>query len=44
MLDIGIIKNGTERVLRCECGRVELSYNGVRKKITPHFIQLLIIN
>lgn len=32
MLDIGIIKTGTETILRCECGRVELSYNGVRKK------------
>lgn len=32
MLNIGIIKTGIERILRCECGRVELSYNGVRKK------------
>ena len=32
MLDIGIIKSGTERILRCDCGKVELSHNGVRKK------------
>lgn len=32
MLDVGIIKEANERILRCHCGRVELSQKGIRIK------------
>ena len=32
MLSKGIVKTGTERIIRCDCGKVELSANGIRKK------------
>lgn len=32
MIDIGIVKTGSEKIIRCDCGRVELSRNGIRKK------------
>lgn len=31
MLDVGIIKAGVEKIYRCDCGKVELSCNGIRK-------------